>query len=135
MKLFLQQIIRTLLLTALVVGLVFLLKALNVDKAIHSGIWDIVIFSAFVGVGVAGINMYFVKKTDGSNLVAVFLGTTVFRMFLSIVFITIQFFNGLENEVVWIADFFMVYLFYLVFEIYSILSNLRANSNDGENND
>jgi hypothetical protein len=41
----------------------------------------------------------------------------------------------LENEVIWIVNFFVVYLFYLVFEIYSIISNLRANSNDGENND
>ena len=135
MKLFLQQVIRTLILTALVVGLVYLFRAINLSDTIHDGIWNIIIFSGLVGVGVAGINMYFVKKTDGSNLVPVFLGTTVFRMLFSIVFISLTFFQGLENEVVWIADFFVVYLFYLVFEIYSILSNLRANSNDGKNND
>jgi uncharacterized membrane protein len=135
MKLLLQQVVRTLILTAGVVGLVLLLKALNVTTAIHDGIWIIIIFSAVVGIGVAMINMYFVRKTDGSNNVAVFLGTTVFRMLLSIIFITLQFFQGLENEVIWIVNFFVVYLFYLVFEIYSIISNLRANSNDGENND
>jgi hypothetical protein len=135
MKLFLQQALRTLILTAGVVGIVFLLKALNVTTAIHEGIWNIIIFSAVVGIGVAVINMYFVTKTDGSNNVAVFLGTTVFRMLLSIIFITLQFFQGLESEVIWIVNFFVVYLFYLVFEIHSILSNLRANSNDAENND
>ena len=135
MKLFLQQGLRTLILTAAIAGLVLLLKGLNVTTAIHEGIWNIIIFSAIVGIGVAVINMYFVTKTDGANNVAVFLGTTVFRMLLSIIFITLQFFQGLENEVIWIANFFVVYLFYLVFEIYSIISNLRANSNDAENND
>lgn len=135
MKLFLQQALRTLILTAGVAGLVLLLRALNVTTAIHDGIWNIIIFSAVVGIGVAVINMYFVTKTDGTNNVAVFLGTTVFRMLLSIIFITLQFFQGLENEVIWIVNFFVIYLFYLVFEIYSIISNLRANSNDAENND
>lgn len=135
MKLLLQQGLKTLMLTAAVAVLVLLLKALNVTTAIHEGIWSIIIFSAFVGIGVAVINMYFVTKTDGSNNIAVFLGTTLFRMLLSIIYVTVHFFQGLENELIWIANFFVVYLFYLVFEIHSIISNLRANSNDGENND
>ena len=40
-------------------------------------------------------------------------------------FIGITLFLGIENQILWVADFFAIYLFYLVFEIYTILSNLR----------
>ncbi len=132
MKIFLQQVVRVLLLTAIVVGVIYLTRALGASHLVHEGIWDIIIFSSLVGVGVAGLNMYFVRRGSDQGIVNVFLATTVFRMLLSIIFITLNFFGGLENEVVWIGDFFVVYLFYLVFEIYSIISNLRAISNEGE---
>ncbi len=132
---FLQKAIKLALLTAVIVGLVLLVQLLGAENLVHSGIWGIIIFSSLVGLGVALVNMYFVKGKVQINLVAVFMGTTLFRMLASIIFITIIFFQGLENQIVWIADFFAVYLFYLVFEIYSIISNLRAISNEGENND
>ena len=135
MKIFLQQSLKVLGLTVLVVGLVYILQVLEVKGILHSDIWSIVIFSSVVGLGVASINMYFVKKGSDQGIINVFLATTVFRMLFSIIFITLKFFNGLENEVLWIVDFFVVYLFYLVFEIYSIISNLRAISNEGETND
>lgn len=135
MKMFLQKAIKLALLTAVIVGLVLLVQLLGAENLVHSGIWGIIIFSSLVGLGVALVNMYFVKGKVQINLVAVFMGTTLFRMLASIIFITIIFFQGLENQIVWIADFFAVYLFYLVFEIYSIISNLRAISNEGENND
>ena len=135
MKIFLQQAVRILLVTAGITVLILLLGVLGADSFVHPNIWPIVIFSSLVGLGVAGLNMYFVKKGSDMGIVNVFLATTVFRMLLSIIFITLNFFQGLEQEIVWIADFFVVYLFFLVFEIYSIISNLRAISNEGENND
>jgi hypothetical protein len=132
MNILAQQFIRILILTAIIVGLVLGLRALGLDSIIHEEIWPIIIFSAIVGVGVAFVNMYFVKKGSQLGLVNVFLATTAFRMLLSLIFITVTFYLGLENAQVWIGNFFVVYLFYLVFEIYTIMSNLRAISNEGE---
>lgn len=132
MNILAQQFIRILALTAVIVGLILGLGAVGLDNIIHEAIWPIVIFSGLVGVGVAFVNMYFVKKGSQLGLVNVFLATTAFRMLLSIIFITVIFYLGLENQLVWIGDFFVVYLFYLVFEIYTIMSNLRAISNEGD---
>lgn len=132
MNILAQQFVRILILTAVIVGLILGLGALGLESIIHDDIWPIVIFSALVGVGVAFVNMYFVKKGSHLGLVNVFLATTAFRMLLSIIFITVIFYLGLENQLVWIGDFFVVYLFYLVFEIYTIMSNLRAISNEGD---
>lgn len=132
MNILAQQFIRILALTGLIVGLILGLGALGLDNIIHEEIWPIVTFSGLVGVGVAFVNMYFVKKGSQLGLVNVFLATTAFRMLLSIIFITVIFYLGLENQLVWIGDFFVVYLFYLVFEIYTIMSNLRAISNEGD---
>ncbi|MCE7996531.1 MAG: hypothetical protein HEP71_31455 [Roseivirga sp.] len=132
MNILAQQFIRILVLTAIIIGLILGLGALGLNNIIHEDIWSIVIFSSLVGVGVAFVNMYFVKKGSQLGLVNVFLATTAFRMMLSIIFITIVFYLGLENAQVWIANFFVIYLFYLVFEIYTIMANLRAISNEGE---
>lgn len=132
MNILAQQFIRILVLTAIIVGLVLGLGALGLDSIIHEEIWSIIIFSGVVGLGVAFVNMYFVKKGSHLGLVNVFLATTAFRMLFSIFFITIILYLGLENQLVWIGDFFVIYLFYLVFEIYTIMSNLRAISNEGD---
>ena len=119
-------------LTAVIAGLVFALQALGLSSIIHEQIWPIVIFSAVIGVLVLGITIYFMRNGAQMGMVSIFMASTALRMILSIIFITVVFFQGLENQLVWISDFFAVYLFYLVFEIYTIMSNLRAISNEGE---
>jgi hypothetical protein len=41
------------------------------------------------------------------------------------VFIGVLVWPGMENIILFIADFFIIFLFYLVFDIYSFLSTLR----------
>jgi len=51
------------------------------------------------------------------------------RMFSSMIIAGIFISIGVENMVNFVITFFTVYLFYLIFEIYIVLSNLRSNSN------
>ena len=102
------------------------------ERFIHPGIWGIMIFSAFLGALVAFIAGWGISTFDEQSRPNIFLGLTVLRMLVSMIFIGIVLFTGIEDRIVWVADFFGVYLFYLVFEIVSILSNLRAISAEGE---
>jgi hypothetical protein len=49
----------------------------------------------------------------------------VIRFIASLVFITISVWPTLQNIIPFIANFFVIFLCYLVFDIYSFLSNLR----------
>ncbi|GMQ31818.1 hypothetical protein Ataiwa_00900 [Algoriphagus taiwanensis] len=49
----------------------------------------------------------------------------VLRLIGSLVFIGVEVWPGMENIILFIADFFVIFLFYLVFDIYAFLSNLR----------
>lgn len=104
----------------------------NAEKFLHPQVWGIMIFSAFLGVLVSALAAWGMVSFDEQSRPNLFLGLTVLRMLLSMAFVGIVLFVGIEERILWVADFFAVYLFYLVFEIVSILSNLRAISAEGE---
>ena len=127
------QLLRVLVLTGLIALSIYLIQVIeSTNKFIHPGIWTILIFSAIVAVIIGIINHVGMKKVDQLGLTNLFLATTVIRLILSMAFLGIMIFGDIERKVVWVANFFVIYLFYLVFEIYSIMSNLRAISTKGE---
>lgn len=91
------------------------------------------IFSAVLGIIVVAIAHWALSSFDAQSRPNIFIGLTVLRMLLSMIFLGAVLYIGLEERVLWVVNFFVVYLFYLVFEIYTILSNLRAISGEGEN--
>lgn len=129
-----RQIIESLIFSIILCGIVLSLQQIEMEKSlIHPQIWSIMIFSALLGIVVAAIAQWALKSFDAQSRPNIFIGLTVLRMLLSMIFIGAVLFIGLEERVLWVANFFVVYLFYLVFEIYTILSNLRAISGEGEN--
>lgn len=128
-----RQILQSLIFSAILVGIVLGLQQIEgSERFVHPQIWSIVIFSALLGLIVVAIGHWGIHNMDAQSRPNLFLGLTVLRLILSMIFIGIVVFSGLEGRITWVADFFAVYLFYLVFEIYSILSNLRAISAEGE---
>jgi len=128
-----RQIGESLVFSAIIAVLIFGLQQITgSEKFIHSGISGIMIFSTLLGVLVAFIAGWGISSFDEQSRPNIFLGITALRMLLSMIFIGVMLFTGIEERIVWVADFFGVYLFYLVFEIVSILSNLRAISAEGE---
>ncbi|MEQ9299248.1 MAG: hypothetical protein RIF33_11815 [Cyclobacteriaceae bacterium] len=55
------------------------------------------------------------------------LGTITFRFLTSLFFIAVLFVSKLADMKTLMAQFLVVYLVYLVFELYTVLSNLRRN--------
>lgn len=123
------SIIVSLVLAAVVFGLQQMESSV---QFIHEKVWSIVIFSAILGLIVVIIGDWGIRNMDAQSRPNLFLGLTVLRLLLSMGFVGIVLFVGIEDRIIWVANFFAAYLFYLVFEIYSILSNLRAISTEAE---
>ena len=121
-----KQIATTLIISALLAALIFILQQLEgAERLIHTQVWGIMIFSVILALIIVVMNHWGLKNLDPQSRTNLFLGTTVLRLLLSMGFIGITLFVGIENQILWVADFFAIYLFYLVFEIYTILTNLR----------
>jgi len=128
-----KQIITSLIVSLVLAAIVFGLQQMeSTAQFIHEKVWSIIIFSAILGLIVVIIGDWGLKNMDAQSRPNLFLGLTVLRLLLSMGFVGIVLFVGIEDRIIWVANFFAAYLFYLVFEIYSILSNLRAISTEGE---
>ena len=128
-----KQLVSSLVLFGVLVGLFYLLKSIEATAhLVHPQFWGILIFSFILGLLVVFVGDWGMRNMDAQSRPNLFLGLTVMRLILSMIFIGIIVFTGLEQRILWVGNFFMVYLFYLVFEIVTILSNLRAISAEGE---
>ncbi|HEY9117711.1 MAG TPA: hypothetical protein VIN11_07785 [Roseivirga sp.] len=129
-----RQILDSLLFSLVLSAIIFGMQQIEMKKSlIHPQIWSIMIFSAILGIIVVAIAHWALSAFEPDTRPNLFIGITVLRMLLSMIFLGAVIFIGLEERVLWVVNFFVVYLFYLVFEIYTILSNLRAISGEGEN--
>ncbi|MCG8319456.1 MAG: hypothetical protein MI921_08150 [Cytophagales bacterium] len=66
-----------------------------------------------------------IKNKDPKSAVIINLAAVVIRLIVCIISAWIFLRNDPENSDVFVTNFLIIYLFYLGFEIYSILSNLR----------
>jgi len=133
MKSLRSQVISSIVLFGALIGLFYLLQSIeSTAKLIHPQFMGILIFSFILGLLVVFLGDWGIRNMDDQSRPNLFLGLTVMRMILSMIFIGIIVFTGLEQRVLWVGNFFMIYLIYLVFEIVTILSNLRAISAQGE---
>lgn len=128
-----KQVLNSVIFSVVLTGLVLGLQQVpGTEGVLHSGLLSIVIFSACLGLLIAFIAGWGLQNLDAQTRPNLFIAITGIRMIISLIFVLIVVYGGLENRTIWVANFFAVYLFYLVFEIYTIMSNLRAISNEGE---
>ena len=64
-----------------------------------------------------------------------FIGNTTIRLLLSAILFLVYFLNVKENRLSFVITFFVFYFIYTVFEITSLLANLRSNSKRVDNTD
>ena len=69
------------------------------------------------------LNKWAIKN---KSLVTVFIASQVLRIVFSLALLYLLMSKAPEEANVLVINFFIVYLFYLIFEIISVLSNLRA---------
>lgn len=115
--------IKFLLATAALVLFIFILRYI-LPVVIHSKIWEIVAFMAITSFLISLLNA-FLLKNFGENFFQIMVLAMILRFIASLVFIGLEVYPGIENIILFIADFFIIFLFYLVFDIYAFLSNLR----------
>ncbi|GAB4107607.1 hypothetical protein GCM10028791_00530 [Echinicola sediminis] len=126
MKILKSHVGSLVILTGIVVLLVFLIQYLMPDW-VHSRVWQVIIFY-FGLMLVSGQLIQLLLKQSKDNSVNIALGATVFRFLASLIFIAICLFLKIDNKILFFANFFVVYLLYLLFDIYSLITNLRPHS-------
>jgi hypothetical protein len=115
--------IRFVIATTVLVVLILILRFV-LPGIIHPKIWEIVGFMVILSFLISLLNS-FLLKNFADNFFQIMVLAMILRFIASMVFIGIEVWPEMENIILFIADFFIVFLFYLVFDIYAFLSNLR----------
>jgi len=111
------------LLSAIIAGLVVLLQQV-LPQIIHSQIWEIYFFLVIMFF-LIHVLTGFLLKTSSENFFQISLLAMILRLISSFVFVGIEVWAGMENIILFISDFFVLFLFYLIFDIYTFIANLR----------
>lgn len=94
---------------------------------VHPQVWNILLFFTLF-VGITRIVMVRKGLFAGENTTSMLLGLTVIRVLGSLAFISYMLFTNI-NDVLWfVVNFFLIYLLYLIFDIHSLIANLRPHS-------
>jgi hypothetical protein len=119
--------IRTFILTAVLIIVFFLAKFLGLACFLHPKKWLILgFFVAFSFLFHRVIEFGLQEKQK--NFIPFYLATVVLRLILCVIFIGVELYLGLKQQELFILNFFALYLFYTVFEIWNLSRNLRQNS-------
>lgn len=118
------HVLQLLLVTIMLAGFIYLLQQFFPEKWIHQKIWAILIFYSLLTALTGLVSIHFLKK-DKLNSVSIILGSGVFRLLVSLVFVLVALWAGDENILWFVVNFFTIYLLYLLFDIYSLITNLR----------
>jgi hypothetical protein len=92
----------------------------------HVHKWFLLIFffllnlltTAFIHLGI---------NKNKENLAVFYFGAMIFRFFISLMVAFVFIYKGVDEKVMFVINFFVFYLLFLMFEIYSLLTNLRPN--------
>lgn len=115
--------LRFFVLSGILAGLILILQVL-VPQIIHTHIWHIYFFLLIISFFINVLNA-FLLKSFSENFFQISVLAMILRLIGSLVFVGIEVWPGMENIILFIGDFFVIFLFYLVFDIYAFLSNLR----------
>ena len=96
-------------------------------KTIHEDIWSVFGFVAGLSYLLSVVTQWLYTKSPEYFIHLKLLGMLI-RILSSLGFIGILVVLDLENIILFIANFFLLFLFFLIFDIYYFISNLRPNS-------
>ena len=109
--------------TMVVAGLILLFSSF-LPQIIHESIWSIFGFVVILSYLLSVVTQWLYLKSP-ENLLSLKLLGMVIRILSSLGFIGILAVLDLENIILFIANFFIIFLFYLIFDLYIFISNLR----------
>jgi len=109
--------------TIVLVGLILLIRSM-LPQIIHESIW--IIFGFVAGLSyLLGFFTQWLYLKSPENLLSLKLLGMIIRILSSLGFVGILVFLGLENIILFIANFFIIFLFYMIFDICIFISKLR----------
>lgn len=76
----------------------------------------------------SGLIVQFLLNISEENSVPILLGAGLIRLLASLGFVFVVLWMGAENLLWFVVNFFVIYLLYLLFDIYMFITNLRPNS-------
>lgn len=111
-----------------ILGIVFFLaRKYQLDFWFHPEFGSMLAF--FLGISFLFHRlMEFGFKDKRDKFVEFYLSTVVARLLLCVIFVGVYLYLGVDQIEVFIANFFALYLFYTIFEIYGLYRNLRRDS-------
>ncbi|WP_339703716.1 hypothetical protein [Algoriphagus aquimarinus] len=107
-----------------VFSLLILLLGWLMPFTIHQDIWNILYFLAITSYLVGVMSLWLLKGST-ENLLQIKMLGMIIRIIASLTFIGIMVFVRTDNILLFVVNFFILFLFYLVFDIYTFLANLR----------
>jgi hypothetical protein len=119
--------LKLLVFSLLIAGIIYLLQEFIKPEWVHETMW--IILSFFVVLTwLTGMFTHYLLELSKENSVSIILGGIGIRFLASVGFVAILLFMGVENLILFVVNFFIIYFFYLLFDIYTLISNLRPNS-------
>lgn len=120
--------LKLLIFSLMISGLIYLLQEFIKPDWIHQTMWIILSFFVLL-TWLTGMFTHYLIQISKENSVNILLGAMGIRFLASIGFVAILLFLGTENLILFVVNFFVIYFFYLLFDIYTLIGNLRPNSN------
>ena len=122
-----NQSVGLIIFSLLLFSIIWLIEQLFPGPWLHSLIYPILLFFAVL-TGVTGFLAAKLMKLESFTSVSVILGTTIVRLICCILFVFLILWEGHENLLWFVVDFFIIYLLYLLFDMYGLITNLRLHS-------
>ena len=119
--------LKLILLSLLLGGLIYVIQQFVMPTWIHESIWTILAFFIIL-TWITGMFTHYLLQLSKENSVSILLGGIGLRLLSSIGFVAVMLMLGVENIILFIVNFFIVYFLYLLFDIYMLIANLRPNS-------
>jgi hypothetical protein len=111
---------------------VMVIKTTPIDVYLHTSIYYLIGFYALQSLLLAWAESKFVKG-NRQNFVLFVIGSISFRLFTSLV-VAIAFLLAVgEQNTLFIISFFALYLLFLGFELFMLMTNLRSNFENSSN--
>lgn len=108
----------------------YALRTLSGLLFVHPNIYYIIVFFFFLSL-LLTVLTNFALQQEPQKFVVSYLTSMIIRLLLSFTAILIILFQDLTDKLNFIINFAVVYLSFLVFEIYTLLTTLRPNSEKG----
>ncbi len=127
MSIYLSYTFKVIVFTLVVAGTILLLQNTLEPFWIHEKIGAVVWFYFWLTL-VSGLLAHYFLNLSEDNSVPILLGTGLVRLLGSLGFVFAVLWMGAENILWFVVDFFIIYLLYLLFDIYTFITNLRPHS-------